>query len=212
MLELLIKGGVLMIPIVIASIVSVTLIIERFIYWRKQKDSNSPIEMIRLVEAGKFDEFLKKGDASNGPVMRVLKAGIIYRVHQATLAMEAEAIKEMKEMNKHLPALDTIITLAPLLGLLGTIIGMIQSFGVMSSAGLGHPLAVTGGISEALIATAAGLIVAITTLIPYNYFLSKAEKTTEDIERYATRLEMVLIKAEMEEQADSEGFITPALN
>lgn len=69
---------------------------------------------------------------------------------------------------------------------------MIQSFDIMSVAGIGQPHAVTGGVAEALIATATGLGVAITTLIPYNYFLSKVEKATEEMEQYATRLEMIL--------------------
>jgi biopolymer transport protein ExbB len=69
---------------------------------------------------------------------------------------------------------------------------MIQSFGILSTSGMGQPNAVTGGVAEALIATAAGLIVASMTLIPYNFFLAKVEKTTEEIERYATRFEMIL--------------------
>ena len=82
----------------------------------------------------------------------------------------------MPILKRRLVILDTIITLAPLLGLLGTITGMISSFGIMSDAGLGQPHAVTGGVAEALIATATGLLIAILTLIPYNYFTSRAEK------------------------------------
>jgi len=99
---------------------------------------------------------------------------------------------EIARMKKYLPAMDTIITLAPLLGLLGTIIGMIQSFDIMSVAGIGQPHAVTGGVAEALIATAFGITVAIITLVPYNYFLSKTEKASEEMEQYATKMEMVL--------------------
>ena len=89
-------------------------------------------------------------------------------------------------------ALDTIITLAPLLGLLGTIIGMIDSFGIMADQGIGQPHAVTGGVAEALICTAAGIFVAVIALVPYNYFLSRIEKQTELIEYHATRIESVL--------------------
>src|SRR5208283_5187050 len=91
-----------------------------------------------------------------------------------------------------LVALDTIITLSPLLGLLGTIIGMIGAFNVMATAGLGQPHAVTGGVAEALVCTAAGIAVAVVTLIPYNYFLSRVEREAEGIEAYATRLESAL--------------------
>src|SRR5208283_1148052 len=91
-----------------------------------------------------------------------------------------------------LVALDTIITLSPLLGLLGTIIGMINAFNVMAATGLGQPHAVTGGVAEALVCTAAGISVAIVTLIPYNYFLSRVEGETDLIESYATRLESAI--------------------
>jgi biopolymer transport protein ExbB len=82
------------------------------------------------------------------------------------------------------------------LGLLGTITGMISSFGIMSEAGLGQPHAVTGGVAEALIATAAGLLIAILTLVPYNYFSNRAEQELEEIEYYGSRLELLLAEHE----------------
>ncbi|HSE88761.1 MAG TPA: MotA/TolQ/ExbB proton channel family protein [Candidatus Binatia bacterium] len=107
-------------------------------------------------------------------------------------AMEVAAQGEMPILKRRLVILDTIITLAPLLGLFGTITGMISSFGIMS-AGLGQPHAVTGGVAEALIATATGLLIAILALIPYNYFTTRAEKEMEDIEYYASRMELALL-------------------
>jgi biopolymer transport protein ExbB len=101
-------------------------------------------------------------------------------------------------MKRGLVALDTIITLSPLLGLLGTIIGMIGAFNVMATAGLGQPHAVTGGVAEALVCTAAGIAVAVVTLIPYNYFLSRVEGETDVIEVYATRLELAVNGASRE--------------
>ncbi len=95
-------------------------------------------------------------------------------------------------MKRGLTALDTIITLSPLLGLLGTIIGMINSFNIMASAGLGQPHAVTGGVAEALVCTAAGISVAVVTLVPYNYFLARVERETDVIEMTATRLELAM--------------------
>lgn len=194
MLDILVKGGVLMVPILLASIVSVALIIERALFWKKQKFSGNIIEILKEAEAGKFETAFALCDEEESPVARVLKAGLASRESGASFAMEAEAMGEIREMNKYLSALDTIITLAPLLGLLGTIVGMIGSFGIIAEAGLTKPLAVTGGISEALIATAAGIIVAVLTLIPHNFFQSRAEKMTGEIERYATKLEMALEK------------------
>ncbi|OGP20863.1 MAG: hypothetical protein A2054_05125 [Deltaproteobacteria bacterium GWA2_55_10] len=192
MLDILASGGLLMVPIILASIVSMALVIERILFWRRQRTPASMLEIIKEAEAGRFEKALTLCNANDSPVTRVLKAGLMSRTNRAALAMEAEATGEVREMNRYLPALDTIITLAPLLGLLGTIVGMIGSFGIIAEAGLSKPLAVTGGISEALIATAAGIIVAVVTLIPHNFFQSKSEKATAEIERYATRLEMAL--------------------
>lgn len=192
MLDILVKGGVLMVPILLASVVSLALIIERVLFWRRQRCSEKIIEVLKEAEAGRFEKAIEMCDSDASPVARVLKAGLMSPEGGAALAMEAEAMGEVREMNRYLPALDTIITLAPLLGLLGTIVGMIGSFGIIAEAGLTRPLAVTGGISEALIATAAGIIVAVLTLVPHNFFQSRAERMTAEIERYATRLEMAI--------------------
>ena len=106
--------------------------------------------------------------------------------------MEATGLVEVGRMKRGFPSLDTIITLSPLLGLLGTIIGMIDSFGIMAIEGMGSPHAVTGGVAEALICTAGGITVAVLALIPYNYFVARTENITEQIEHYATRTESAL--------------------
>ena len=108
------------------------------------------------------------------PVMKVLSAGLAH-AFDPTGAMESAATAEVSAMKRGLVALDTIITLSPLLGLLGTIIGMIGAFNIMATAGLGQPHAVTGGVAEALVCTAAGISVAVVSLVPYNYFLSRVE-------------------------------------
>jgi biopolymer transport protein ExbB len=109
--------------------------------------------------------------------------------------MEAAAHDELAHMRRYLPALDTVITLSPLLGLLGTVTGMISSFGVMASGGINQPHAITGGVAEALIATATGLGIAIATLVPYNYFLTRVERAQGEIERCGSRLELLLKEA-----------------
>src|SRR5262249_57539073 len=108
----------------------------------------------------------------------------------AATGMEATGQAELRRVKAYLPILDTIITLAPLLGLLGTITGMIGAFGIVSEAGLGQPHAITGGVAEALIATATGLFIAIMTLIPYNYIRAKVEQFTELIAHRPTRLDL----------------------
>ena len=148
--------------------------------------------MIALVTRGKFTDALSLSERESHPVLRILAAGILARTSSPEKAMEAAGIAEIAVMKRGLPALDTIITLAPLLGLLGTIIGMIDSFGIMADQGIGQPHAVTGGVAEALICTATGILVAVIALVPYNYFLARIERFTELIEHYATRMESSL--------------------
>ena len=181
-----------MIPIIACSLFALTISIERFIYFQKFEASRLAPKMLTLIEQEKFTDALALAEHQSSPVLRVISSGVIQRTTSPTKAMEASAIVELTKMKRGLPALDTVITLGPLLGLLGTIIGMIDSFGIMSESGLGNPHAVTGGVAEALICTAAGIFVAVTTLIPYNFFLARMEQETEKIEHYATRTEAAL--------------------
>lgn len=204
MFQILIKGGWMMIPLAACSLVAVTIIIDRFMFFRRISVAHRGEEVIASVRQGKIDSALSIIDEAPGadqgatiPIMRVLSAGITHP-QDPEGAMEAAGIGELSLMKRGLVALDTIITLSPLLGLLGTIIGMIDSFKVMSAAGLGQPHAVTGGVAEALIATATGITIAVITLIPYNYFLSRIERETDLIEVFSTRLEMALAKAQKE--------------
>ncbi len=195
MIQILISGGWMMIPIVLCSIVAVTVIIERFWFFRRNRFHQGADHMLALIQQGKFTEALSLGGRNSTLLLRVLAAGVYTRNSEPEKAMESAGVAEVSAMKRGLMALDTIITLAPLLGLLGTIIGMIDSFGIMAESGIGQPHAVTGGVAKALICTAAGIIVAVITLVPYNYFLSRIERYTELIEEYATRAESVFHKA-----------------
>ncbi len=177
----------MMIPIVACSLLALTISIERFIYFKRFGVSGLAPKMLSLIEQDKFTDALAIAENQPSPVLRVISSGILERAHSPTKAMEASAIDELTKMKRGLPTLDTIVTLGPLLGLLGTIIGMIDSFGIMSESGLGNPHAVTGGVAEALICTAAGIFVAVLTVIPYNYFLARMEQETEKMEQYATK-------------------------
>jgi biopolymer transport protein ExbB len=192
-IAIIIKGGVIMIPLLLCSVIALAVTIERILYWRRIHSKQPVEQMLLAVEQGKLNEVLSQGEESPLPTARVLAAGLAHRNPSYSKAMEVAAQAEMPTLKRRLVILDTIITLAPLLGLLGTITGMISSFGIMSDAGLGQPHAVTGGIAEALIATATGLLIAILALIPYNYFTTRAEKEMEEIEYYASRLELALL-------------------
>ncbi|WP_371379621.1 MotA/TolQ/ExbB proton channel family protein [Sporomusa aerivorans] len=191
MLQFLIKGGWAMVPLLICSLVSLTVIIERLYFFRKTAVNGLAEQIVGLVKNGQPGEAARLSKAAAAPLLNILGVGI-EQAGSPVKAMEAAAIAEITLMKRGLPVLDTIITLSPLLGLLGTIIGMISSFQVMTLGSLAQPHAITGGVAEALIATAAGITVAVSTLIPYNYFTARVEKETEVIEYYATRLEVAL--------------------
>ncbi|MBP1763368.1 MAG: tolQ: protein TolQ [Firmicutes bacterium] len=187
----LLRGGWMMLPLAICSILAVAVIVERFFFFRRIDQTTLAEKMLDLIRNKRTEEALVMAKKSSLPLAKVLSVGISNPESPAK-AMEAAGILELSTMRRGLPVLDTVVTLSPLLGLLGTIIGMINSFQIMDTAGLGQPHAVTGGVAEALIATATGITVAVIALVPYNYFLSRIERETEVMEHYATRLEIVL--------------------
>ncbi|HVO93794.1 MAG TPA: MotA/TolQ/ExbB proton channel family protein [Terriglobales bacterium] len=193
---IIVKGGPVMAPLLVCSIIALAVVIERFLFWRRIGVRDTVEQMFALVEKGELTRAVEVGRAAESPLTRVLLSGLAHKNPSAAKALEVAAQKEIPVLKKRLTILDTIITLAPLLGLLGTVTGMIGSFDIMSQAGLGQPHAVTGGVAEALIATATGLLIAILTLVPYNYFTSRAEEEMEEIEYYASRLELLLGEAE----------------
>jgi biopolymer transport protein ExbB len=191
-IDIIVKGGIVMIPLLACSLISLALTIERVIFWARIRSQQAVQHMLALVEAGEFDRALKLGRDSQHPIARVMAAGLAHRNPAPAKAMEAAAQAQIPALKSRLGTLDTIITLAPLLGLLGTVVGMIGSFDIMSDAGMGQPHAITGGVAEALIATATGLLIAILTLIPYNYFTTRVEKEMDAMEHFSSSLELLL--------------------
>lgn len=186
-----------MIPLVALSVASVTVMVERALFIREARaQSEQVVESLRLLLLeGRFDEALAKLNAARGPVAETMRAGI--QAHRLPLAdieraMEEVALRQAPLLSHGLGALDTIITMAPLLGLLGTITGMIRSFNVVSTAGSAAPTAITGGVAEALIATATGLTIAILTLPVYNFLTEKVKEIISDMEVRATQLLNIL--------------------
>jgi len=204
-LALLVKGGPVMIPLAACSVVALAVILERAWTWRGLGRSRDPEAVLARAAGGKWEDACRIGETSRSPAARVLAAGIRHRNPAATLAMEATARAEAARLKRFLPVLDTIITLSPLLGLLGTVTGMIGAFGVMAESGMNSPNAITGGVGEALIATAAGLGVAIAALVPFNFFNGRVETLLDAIERYGSRLELLLA----ETAAHGEPAATP---
>jgi biopolymer transport protein ExbB len=192
LIQTLAKGGPVMIPLVVCSVVALAVVIERLGFWWRHGDVGPAERALELAERGKLDEAIEVARAARTATARVIAAGLAERQAPPAAAMEAAAQAEMGRLRRYLPVLDTIITLSPLLGLLGTVTGMIAAFGILSTSGMNQPNAITGGVAEALIATAAGLAVAIASLVPYNYFLSRAEHAMDAMERLASRLDLAL--------------------
>lgn len=191
-------------PLLVCSLVSVMIVLERLIFWVRAthlRDKKSVDRLFTLTEAGNFEEAARLGEESRSIAVRVLVAGLIHRDYGLVQCMEAAAVSEIERMKRGLSVLDTIITLAPLLGILGTVSGIIVSFDLLGQAGIEDPRAVTGGIAQALITTATGLAVAIVTLLPYNALARKVEKVTKYLERLTTHFEVTYQKGLAEHHA-----------
>ena len=190
MLELVRAGGWLMLPIILCSVIALAIIVERL--WSLQVRRVLPKHLVAQVWRWEkihqlTDEHLKELQASS-PLGSILAAGIINR-HQSRDVMK-ESIEDtgrhiVHELERYLNSLGTIAAITPLLGLLGTVIGMIKVFATITTQGVGDPGALAGGISEALITTAAGMSVAIPTLMFYRYFRGRVRMLVLKMEQEA---------------------------
>ena len=197
MFQLFVKGGPVMWPLLITSITALTVVINRIFFLVRERSRRDPAlvgEILASVEQGNIDFAISRADGTEDFVARVLRYGLAHRNRSFTNALLAAANQELGRYNQGIAVLDTIITLAPLLGLLGTVTGMIHAFSLLGGRELGSPAAITGGIAEALIATAFGLFIAIVALIPFNYLNSKLEEARREIEDASTHLELLLVK------------------
>ena len=197
MIEIFHKGGLVMWPLLFTSIVAVTVVIERIIFIIRERSRRRPDVIEKIlghVERGEFDAAVKAGQQTQDFVAKTMVYGLTHRQGSFANALLLAANQELKRFNQGLSTLDTIITLAPLLGLLGTVTGMIHAFGLLGNKELEAPTVITGGISQALIATAFGLFIAIVALIPFNYLNSRLEDARKEIENAATYLELLIVK------------------
>lgn len=207
MFDFFVKGGPVMYPLLLCSLVSLTVIIERAIFWigvGMRKNQALLDEVLELCRNGDWESIRVKARGSKNYVIRVLISGILHREYSLSKAMESSAADEITRMGRFMGVLDTMITVAPLLGILGTVLGIIESFSMLDSFGIENPQAVTGGIAQALITTATGLTIAIVTVFPYNYFNSRIEKAAKNIEKYATSFEIVYEQIVMSENGEGK--------
>ncbi len=189
-----IKGGYIMWPILIASIIAIAVVLERLFWWLfrwMRRDPKRIEKVFTAIENGDVAEASRLSRGSRDPVLRMIWNGLNHQHASLQGALQVAAGIEIKRAGRFLVVMDTLVTLAPLLGLLGTITGLMKSFSFLGNEELAVQ-AVTGGIAEALIATAAGLGIAIFALIPFNFFTSRVSNLEFELQTAATNLEVML--------------------
>jgi biopolymer transport protein ExbB len=187
-----------MLPIIACSVIAVAIVLERL--WTLQTRRVLPADANKILEWVKHNEFDAKHIEvlrDSSPLGQVLAAGVVYR--NAPREVLKEAIEDngrhvVHELERFLNTLGTIAAISPLLGLLGTVSGMIRAFTAITSQGVGNPTVLAGGIAEALITTAAGLIVAIPALIAYRYLRSRVDGLVVKIEKESIRFIEALLQ------------------
>jgi biopolymer transport protein ExbB len=188
------KGGPIMWPILIVSIIGLTVVIERVFWWTGRwfrRDPKRIEKVFTAIETGDVAEASRLSRGSRDPVLRMMWNGLNHQHASLQGALQVAAGIEIKRAGRFLMVMDTLVTLAPLLGLLGTITGLIKSFSFLGNEELAVQ-AVTGGIAEALIATACGLGIAIFALVPFNFFTSRVSNLEFELQTAATNLEVML--------------------
>ena len=188
------KGGPIMWPLLFAALLALFTVIERVIFLVNEQLKGNPKALQKFFDAisrGDTDAAIRMSKDAKYYVVRTLGYALGHIETSLNNAILFAQGQELKRFRRGIPILDTIITLAPLLGLLGTVTGMMGSFSLIGGE-LSAPAAVTGGIAEALIATAFGLGIAIISLIPFNFLNSKVEEARLEIELAATQLELLM--------------------
>lgn len=188
------QGGFMMYPLIVCSILAIGIILERAWTFRKATavDPEDLLEDIKgAYKSGDTTNATRMMEQAHTPYARIFARGLknYGRPPEAIeLAMQQEAANEIPTLENYLPGLRTIITISPLLGLLGTIAGMIRSFKQVAATGLSSPSAVMSGVSEALVSTATGIAICVIALIAYNYFGNLVKRFVEDMEYYGNEL------------------------
>lgn len=202
MLEIVVAGGWVMVPIILCSIIAAAIILERL--WALQTRRVVPKDLSRQVWEWvstnqlnhKHIQELRLGS----PLGQILAAGLANRQQdRATLkeSIEDTGRHVVHDLERYLNPLGTIAAVSPLLGLLGTVTGMIRTFSALTAGGAGDPAALAGGISEALITTAAGLMVAVPALIGYRYLRGRVDSLVVAMEKEAMGLVDALLRKQL---------------
>jgi len=206
MIEFLTQGGPVMWPLLICSILAVAIFVERLINLRPAKVlPDDEVEHLgSLIDGGLLEQAEDYCDRRPGPLTNIVAAALDARreppegIRQVVVD---QGRQEVPQLQRYLGVLGTVASVSPLLGLLGTVLGMIDVFRVVSSQGIGQAESLAGGISEAMITTATGLTIAIPALVAYNFFSDKANALILEMERLALRF----IKQIIQQRKESES-------
>lgn len=198
--EVITQGGIIMWPIMLTSVVALAITIERFFSLRRKTiDTREFMDNMRTVlQQNRAQEAIDICDETKAPVARIMKAGILKRHRDKAdirEAMQDAGHLEIPRLEHYLPALATCAHISPLLGLLGTVAGMIKAFAqIQNKQGLVNPSDLAEGISNALVTTAAGLCVAIPALVAYNYFITRVDNMILEMEISSSELVELLTR------------------
>jgi biopolymer transport protein ExbB len=188
------KGGPIMWPLLVASMLSLGTVLERIVFLlveKKRRNPKAQDTFFKCVQANDTEGAVRISKSSKDYVVRTLGYALEHKEQSLPNALLYAQARELKRFQRGTAILDTVITLAPLLGLLGTVTGMMGSFS-LSGGDLSAPGAITGGIAEALIATAFGLGIAITSLLPFNLLNTKTEEARHELDSAANQLELLV--------------------
>lgn len=200
-MELFQAGRIMMWPMLALSLVAMTVVVERILFIIREsysRDHETVEKMLEQVERREIDDAVALGKKSQDFVARVLVYALSNKDTSLSNAFIRASNQELARFQQGLATLDTVVTAAPLLGLLGTVTGMMGTFGSLGSGGdiASKAAGITGGVAEALIATACGLAVAVTTLFPLNILGARVEEARHEIEDVANALELIIKKSE----------------
>jgi len=189
------RGGPVMWPILICSLLGFTIACERLLAFLKYNFANyffrrKQRQIIALTREGKYTEALSLAKDSESPICSIFAQALEDREAGFTETLEATSQQTIDRLRRGFSILDTVITVAPMLGILGTVTGIINTFHVLSAAGIDNPTGATAGIAEALITTAAGLIVSIGCLFPFNFFVAQLKCRIHELEQLTHQMEI----------------------
>ncbi len=180
-------------PILLCALAAVAVVGERSFWWCREgarRDVRKREQLLAALENSDVEEGQRLAQGSKDPVIRMIRQSLNHEHTSIPVALQMAAGIELERAGRFLTVMDTLVTLAPLLGLLGTVTGLMRAFLKIGEAEL-SVVAVTGGIGEALIATACGLLIAIVSLVPLNYFSGKLARLQFELETAASSVEVL---------------------